>query len=296
MLKNIILLLRPHQWVKNLFCFIPLFFGRHLFDAEYILPCCFAFMAYCIAASGIYCFNDIYDAEADKKHPVKCKRPIASGAVGKPMAYIIMLGCFIAAFGIALAGQINLGISMMPVFAIIAFYILLNIAYCIRLKHIAIVDVFIIAVGFVLRVLIGGLATSIALSQWIILMTFLLALFLALAKRRDDVVMYEDTGIMARRNVNRYSVQFMNQAISIIASITMVSYIMYTVSPEVLERFNTSYLYATSIFVLAGILRYLQITIVDVKSGSPTKVLIKDRFIHACIAGWLLAFLIIIYF
>ena len=185
---------------------------------------------------------------------------------------------------------------MMPVFAIIAFYILLNIAYCIRLKHIAIVDVFIIAVGFVLRVLIGGLATSIALSQWIILMTFLLALFLALAKRRDDVVMYEDTGIMARRNVNRYSVQFMNQAISIIASITMVSYIMYTVSPEVVERFNTSYLYATSIFVLAGILRYLQITIVDVKSGSPTKVLIKDRFIHACIAGWLLAFLIIIYF
>lgn len=119
----------------------------------------------------------------------------------------------------------------------------------------------------------------------------MLALFLAFAKRRDDVVIYEDTGVKARRNVNRYNLQFMNQAISIVASITMVCYIMYTVSDEVVERMHTSYLYITSIFVLAGIMRYLQLTIVDVKSGSPTKVLMKDRFIQLCILGWGICFL-----
>ncbi len=186
--------------------------------------------------------------------------------------------------------------SLAAVYGVILFYIMMNIAYCVRLKHIAIVDVFVIALGFVLRVFIGGWATGIVLSQWVILMTFLLALFLAFAKRRDDVVMYENTGIMARRNVDRYSVEFLNQAISIIASITMVCYVMYTVSPEVTERFHTQYLYVTSVFVLAGIIRYLQITIVDVKSGSPTKVLMRDHFIHACIFCWLVSFLVIIYF
>lgn len=296
MIKNILLLLRPQQWVKNIFCFIPLFFGRHLFDMDYIIPCLVAFTAYCLAASGIYCFNDIFDSEADKKHPVKSKRPVASGAVSKPVAYSIMVLCFLAAYAVAAASQITMGLNMAAVYAIITFYIIMNIAYCVRLKHIAIVDVFIIAIGFVLRVLIGGLATGIWLSQWIILMTFLLALFLAFAKRRDDVVMYENTGVMARKNVNRYSVEFMNQAISIIASITMVSYIMYTVSPEVTARVGSTYLYTTSVFVLAGIIRYLQLTIVDVKSGSPTKVLMKDRFIHLCIIGWLAVFLILIYF
>ena len=178
---------------------------------------------------------------------------------------------------------------------IILFYLVLNIAYCVKLKQIALVDVFIIAFGFVLRILAGSVATGIKLSQWIILMTFLLALFLAFAKRRDDVVIYEDTGVKARKNVNRYNLQFMNQAIYIIASVTMVCYIMYTVSDEVIERMNTSYLYVTSIFVLAGLIRYLQITIVDVKSCSPTKVLMNHRFIQCCIAGWIITFFLILY-
>ena len=126
-------------------------------------------------------------------------------------------------------------------------------------------------------------------------MTFLLALFLAFAKRRDDVVIYQDTGVSARKNVNRYNLEFMNQTIGIIASITMVCYIMYTESEEVVERMHTQYLYATSVFVLAGIVRYLQITIVDVKSGSPTKVLMKDRFVQLCIIGWILTFILILY-
>ena len=179
---------------------------------------------------------------------------------------------------------------------VVVSYILLNIAYCVRLKQIALVDVFVIATGFVLRVFAGGFATGIYLSHWIILMTFLLALFLAFAKRRDDVVIYEDTGVIARKNVNRYNLDFMNQAITIVASITMVCYILYTVSPEVIERFDSPYVYITSIFVLAGIIRYLQLTIVDVKSGSPTKILMKDLFIQLCIVGWVCVFITIIYF
>jgi 4-hydroxybenzoate polyprenyltransferase len=126
-------------------------------------------------------------------------------------------------------------------------------------------------------------------------MTFLLALFLAFAKRRDDVVMYEETGVKARKNVDRYNLEFMNQTIGIVASIMMVCYIMYTVSDEVIARIGSHYLYITSIFVLAGIIRYLQVTIVDVKSGSPTKVLMKDRFIQTCVAGWMITFAIILY-
>lgn len=128
-----------------------------------------------------------------------------------------------------------------------------------------------------MRIILGGVATGIILSHWIIIMTFLLALFLAFAKRRDDVVMYENTGVKVRKNVNRYNIDFMNQAITIVATITVIAYIMYTVSPDVVARIKSPYLYMTSIFVLLGIMRYLQLTIVDIKSGSPTKVLMKDH-------------------
>lgn len=292
-MSYILKLLRPHQWLKNLFIFLPLFFDRHLTDAAYWLPCIIAFFAYSLAASAIYCFNDIWDVEADKLHPKKCKRPIASGKVSKSAGYFIAILCVILSFILIFVG---IGNASKSLDYIIIFYLIMNIAYCVKLKHIALVDVLIIAVGFVLRILAGGVATGIILSHWIILMTFLLALFLAFAKRRDDVVIYENTGVKARKNVNRYNLQFMNQAISIVASITMVCYIMYTVSDEVVERMQTSYLYVTSIFVLAGIMRYLQLTIVDVKSGSPTKVLMHDRFIQLCIAGWMLVFFIISYY
>ncbi len=295
MIKNIVLLLRPHQWLKNIFCFLPLFFDRHAMDMEYLFPCMIVFFAYSFAASGIYCFNDIYDVESDRKHPKKCKRPIASRAISKPMGYVIMAVCWAVSFGLIAFGGFY-GCEQNLVYAIIVFYIIMNIAYCIKLKQKAIVDVFIIAAGFVFRVLVGGFATGIWMSHWIILMTFLLALFLAFAKRRDDVVMFEETGMKVRKNVDRYNVTFMNQTIGIVASITMVCYIMYTVSPEVIERFNNKYLYITSVFVLAGIIRYLQVTIVDIKSGSPTMVLLRDRFIQLCIAGWVITFGILLYF
>ena len=294
-MKDIVLLLRPHQWLKNGFIFLPLFFDRHLFDIEYFIPSVLMFLSYCFAASSIYCFNDIWDVDADRKHPKKCKRPIACGAISKTCGYVLMIICFIISYAIIFLNDWKIGMGSFALYGIIAFYILMNITYCVKLKQVAIVDVFVIAVGFVLRIMAGGFATGIYLSHWIVLMTFLLALFLAFAKRRDDVVMYEESGVMMRKNVNRYNLTFMNQAIAIVASITMVCYIMYTVSPEVIERFHSSYIYVTSVFVLAGIIRYLQITIVDVKSGSPTKVLMNDRFIQTCLLGWLTVFALILY-
>ena len=179
--------------------------------------------------------------------------------------------------------------------SVIAVYILLNIAYCLYLKRVAIADVFIVSMGFVLRLVAGSSATQTPLSNWIVLMTFLLALFLAFAKRRDDVLIYNETGMKVRKTVSRFNLSFLNAAIVIIASVTLVCYIMYTVSPEVILRLNSEHLYVTSVFVLLGILRYLQRILVDGASGSPTRILMEDRFIQCTIAGWIAVFCIIIY-
>ena len=292
MMKNIVILLRPQQWLKNGFIFIPLFFDHKLTDWYCLCSAILAFFAYSFAASAIYCLNDLIDVEADRKHPKKCKRPIAAGVISKAQAILLVALCLGIAFAIA---SLLDSYAQWKVMGILGVYIVMNIAYCLKLKQMAIVDVFIIAVGFVLRIFVGGFATGVVLSQWIVLMTFLLALFLAFAKRRDDVVIYEDTGVLARKNVNRYNLPFMNQVIGVVSSITMVCYIMYTVDPEVIARMGSRYVYLTSVFVLAGIIRYLQLTIVDVKSGSPTKVLMKDKFVQCSIIGWIITFVLIIY-
>lgn len=286
--RNIFTLMRPQHWVKNVFVFLPIVFDGQVFNASRLASSTTVFVAFCLAASGIYCLNDVFDVEADRLHSNKSKRPVACGAVSKKQATLVSCVCIL----LALLTSTSCG---KVAFAILALYIMLNIAYSLKLKQTAIVDVFIIAIGFVLRVIAGGRASGVYVSHWIILMTFLLTLFIALAKRRDDVVVYEETGKVLRKNIVRYNLAFMNQAISIIASVTMVCYIMYSLSEEVTSRFHTKYLYITSLFVLAGIMRYLQITIVDVKSGSPTKVLMKDRFLQLCLAMWILAFVYFIY-
>lgn len=295
MIKNVLILIRPQQWLKNAFVFLPLFFDRHILDIKYVFPSLLVFVSFCFAASGIYCFNDCYDIEVDRMHPTKCKRPVASGALSRAIAYSMMVICFAISILILALGHFDIEGGRLKVIGVILFYIMMNFAYCVKLKQLAIVDVFVIAIGFVLRILAGGFATDIFLSHWIILMTFLLALFLAFAKRRDDVVMFEDSGVKMRKTINRYNLAFMNQVITVVGSLTMVCYIMYTVSPETIGRFQSPYIYTTSIFVLAGIIRYLQITTVDVKSGSPTEVLMKDRFIQACVLGWVLTFVLILY-
>lgn len=288
-LSALMRLIRPKQWIKNGFIFMPLFFGGELFNTDALLAGVIAFFAYSFAASSIYCFNDIYDVEADRRHPVKCHRPIASGAVSVKQAYGLMI----------LMLMLSIGFSSLlddwKTMGIILFYWCLNLGYCAKFKQYAIIDVCIVAFGFVLRLLAGGVATGVVLSKWIVLMTFLITLFMSFAKRRDDVIRMEKTGEAPRKNTSRYNLTFINQAITITASVTLVCYIMYTVSPEVLEHFHTDKLYLTTVFVLVGLLRYIQIAVVDQQSGDPTKILLRDRITQVIVVAWLAAFLFLIY-
>ena len=290
-MKKTLLLIRPQQWIKNGFVLIPMFFGGRLLNADDAIASVVTFFAFSFAASAIYCFNDIVDVDADRRHPVKCHRPIASGAVSVPTAYALMavlalLSALLLFFLPQRAGETA---------GIVAFYFLLNMAYCIWLKRHAIIDVCTVAFGFVLRILAGGMACDVAVSNWLVLMTFLLALFLSFAKRRDDVLRMNETGEPPRRNTIRYNITFVNQAITVTGTVTLVCYIMYTVSPEVVSRFHAPYLYLTSIFVLVGLLRYMQLTVVDEVSGDPTKILLRDRFTQAIVVAWIMSFLLIIY-
>lgn len=285
-------LLRPLQWLKNTFVFAPIFFSNHLLEMDYLIPTLIVFMSFCLISSSIYCFNDLRDAEADRLHPKKCKRPIASGHVSVKGGYTMMLACLVGAFALLLFAK---SINTPYLYIIIGCYWLMNIAYCLRLKQIAILDVSIIAIGFVMRVLIGGLATEIWVSHWLVLMTFLVTFFLALSKRNDDYRIYEQTGIKPRVSISGYNKTFINEATAIVGAVTLVCYIMYTMSPEVIERMGTRYVYLTTGWVLAGLLRYLQNMIVFGLSGSPTKSLVKDHFIQICILGWLTSFFVIIY-
>jgi 4-hydroxybenzoate polyprenyltransferase len=205
-----------------------------------------------------------------------------------------MVGFIVAAVAISLFAITTLCVDWKTL-AVVIFYWLLNIAYCTRLKQYAIIDVCVVASGFVLRILAGGQATDVVLSKWLVLMTFLLTLFLSFAKRRDDVLRMEETGEAPRRNTIRYNMTFINQAITITAAVTLVCYIMYTVSPEVIARVHTEYVYLTTVFVLLGLLRYIQLAVVDKRSGDPTKVILRDRFTQLIVLAWGLSFLIIIY-
>ena len=290
-MKNLIRLIRPHQWVKNLVVLLPVFFGGALLHIESVYAGLVTALCFSFAASSIYCLNDIVDVDDDRRHPVKCHRPLASGAISITQGYILMFLMFV----LSMLSTFLLRQSQLETASVILFYWLLNIAYCLKLKQYAIIDVCIVSFGFVLRILAGGYATSIHLSKWIVLMTFLLMLFLSFAKRRDDVIRMNETGHAPRQNTIRYNLTFINQAITITASVTLVCYIMYTVSPETIQNFHTDYLYLTSVFVLVGLLRYIQIAVVDKRSGDPTKVMLHDRFMQFVVLAFGLAFLFIIY-
>ena len=285
-------LLRPLQWLKNTFVFAPIFFSNNLLKMDYFVPTAIVFVAFCLISSSIYCFNDLSDVEADRLHPKKCKRPIASGNVSMKGGYLMMIACLVGAFVLLPFAK---SINTPYLYVLIGGYWLMNITYCVKLKQIAILDVSIIAIGFVMRVLAGGWVVDIWVSHWLVMMTFLVTLFLALSKRNDDYRIFEQTGIKPRVSITGYNKTFINEATAIVASVTMVCYIMYTMSSEVIERIGTRYVYLTSGWVLAGLLRYLQNMIVFGLSGSPTKSLVKDHFVQFCILGWIASFFVIIY-
>lgn len=289
-------LIRPRQWAKNGFVLLPMFFGKQLFVAQDWLCSGIAFLCFCLCSSSIYAVNDIVDAGHDRNHPVKKHRPVAAGLVSVRMAIAV------AIISICASLAFTAFIPSIWGTAIIAGYWIMNMAYCTFLKKTPILDVFIIAFGFVLRLALGGVACDIWLSPWIICMTFLLALLLALAKRRDDVLLslqtesnQEEARKEMRKSANSYNLEFLSSALSMIAAVTMVCYILFTLSPETMARMGSQYVYLSSVFVLAGILRYLQKVFVYNDSGSPTKILWTDKFILGCIFGWVLTFFIILY-
>lgn len=284
---SLLKLLRPEQWVKNMFMFIPAFFAGALFNYNVLLQVSLGFLAFCAVASSIYIINDYRDIEADQNHPEKCQRPLASGEVSSRQALIAMMILF--ATGLSISLLINIWF-----FGILLIYISLNLGYSFGLKHISILDIFIVASGFLLRTLAGGIVADVYISQWLVIMIFLLALFLALAKRRDDLIIGMQSGKLMRKSVQHYNLEFTNASLTMLSGIIIVSYLMYTISEEVTNRLG-NHLYFTSIFVIAGIMRYLQITLVENNSGSPTKLLYSDSFIRITLIGWILSFFAIIY-
>lgn len=286
-------LIRIEQWVKNLFVFLPLFFSGNIFETDLFLKSLYAFLVFSLTASSIYILNDYSDIESDKKHPEKKHRPLASGAISKPTALSILGFLILSVFGLLVIGEMFLNINIWKFTIIIVFYFLMNLAYTFHLKHVAIIDVTIVALGFVLRVLAGGYATGIPISQWAILLTFVLALVLALGKRRGELINAQISG-KTRRALDGYNVQFADIALSISVTLAIISYLMFTVTAEVQDRFGIKIFY-TVIFVVFAFLRYLQQTLVYNRTESPTKIVYKDRYIQITIILWIVSFLLLIY-
>jgi 4-hydroxybenzoate polyprenyltransferase len=281
-------LLRIKDWVKNLFVFIPLFFAGKLFQFQKLESLLLAFISFSLVASSIYIINDYRDIEADKKHPVKNSRPLAAGTVSVSSAFILFPLCCIGGLLIAFSVKLTF-------FFIVLAYFILNLSYCFGLKDISILDISLIAVGFVLRIKGGGVAASVGVTHWLMIMVFLLALFLAITKRRDDLYLKQTSGVDMRKAIKGYNLELLNILLAIISAIIIIAYIMYTISPDVIRRLGTYRLYYTAIFVIAGLFRYLQITYINKESESPTKALYKDLFLQIVLVLWVISFYVILY-
>ncbi|WP_422104211.1 decaprenyl-phosphate phosphoribosyltransferase [Winogradskyella sp.] len=289
-LNEFLRLMRLKHWAKNLFIFLPLFFAGKMMELDLVINASIVFISFSFAASAVYILNDWCDVERDRAHPTKKDRPLAAGKVKPWQALILGLILIFVAF------TISIFILDGPWATIIlGYYVAQNILYTFKLKHYAIVDVTIIAIGFVLRIIIGGIVTDIELSQWIIILTFLLSLFLALSKRRDDIVVLMNTNTKLRKSLDGYSLKFIDTSMSISAVIIVLAYLMYTLSPEIVARYG-EYIYITTFFVFIGILQYLKLTQVMENSSSPTKLLFKNLFLQLIILGWIGCYIILIYF
>lgn len=294
LMKNYLKLIRVEQWVKNLFVFAPLFFSGKITNSYLFYESIFAFLVFSLTASSIYIINDYFDIESDKKHPEKKSRPLASGAVSKRSAEILFVFLVLLAIASILVGNYIFHTNFWKFGVIIGFYFVMNLLYTFKLKHVAIVDICIIAIGFVLRVLAGGYVTGIIVTNWAILLTFVLALVLAIGKRRGELINAQISG-KTRKALDGYNVQFADIALSISCTLAIICYLMFTLSPEVQARFHPRVFY-TVIFVVFAFLRYLQQTLVYNKTESPTKIVYKDRYIQITIVLWVIVFLLQIYF
>ena len=288
MFRNIIISLRPRQWLKNLFVFAALIFARQFTEPHQLLLSVAAFIIFCLLSGAVYLFNDLADAEGDRRHEVKKDRPIASGRLSKPAA-------FITAFLISLAA-LAAGFLIRPSFGGIAFlYLVMMIAYSLFLKHVVIVDVIMIAFGFILRVLAGGVIIQVPISDWLYLCTFLLSLFLALSKRRHEVVLLGEDAGLHRKILREYSAPLLDQMIAVVTSSTLMAYALYTLTPRTRIMVSTK-LYLTIPFVVYGIFRYLYLVHRKTGGGQPEKTLLTDPALMINICLWVISVFLILRF
>ncbi len=286
--RALLISLRPHQWTKNLLVFAGLLFGQSLLDTEALVRSVAAFAIFCALSSAVYLFNDILDREGDRRHPLKAGRPIASGAL--PVSWASAVAALLTAGGLAAAGALG-----QAFFFVAAAYVALQALYSGPLKRIVIIDVLTIAAGFVLRAAAGAVAIDVPISHWLLVLTVLLALFLALSKRRHEIVLLADGAVNHRQILGEYSPYLLDQMISVVTASTLVAYAFYTISPETEQRFHTTLLGLTLPFPLYGIFRYLYLVHRKDLGGSPSELLLTDRPLLICVALWALAVTAIIY-
>jgi decaprenyl-phosphate phosphoribosyltransferase len=281
-------LVRVHQWVKNGFIFLPAFFGQTLNEGS-VLPLLFGFVCFSLSASAVYIFNDIVDAPADRLHKEKKERPIAAGKVSIGIAYglaaVLLTTSLIGAYFI---DQLF--------FAACIFYLVQNLFYSLWLKRFALIDITIISLGFLIRLFAGGVIADVPISNWMYIMAFLLAMLLALGKRRDDLLILKNEGKEMRKAIRGYNLEFVNVMTVMLSAVTIVAYIMYTLSADVVARVGSPYVYVTSLFVFLGVMRYLQLAMVYENTGSPTLILLKDRPTGLIVLAWLFTFGYLLYF
>lgn len=281
--------MRVYQWSKNLLVLAALIFAKQVMVPDQVLKSLLAFTAFCLAASATYIFNDYLDIEKDRSHPKKRNRPLASGALSVHAAYVLIIVLF--ASSVALAYSIRL-----PFLLSLLFYIVLTITYSLWLKHFVIIDVMAVSLGFVTRAMAGALALNVAFSNWLVVCTLFLALFLGLSKRRSEITLLEEGAHNHRRVLFHYTVHYLDQLILIVAGGTLITYTIYTCSPEVVSRLGTDKLYLTLPFVVYGLFRYLFIVHERTGGGDPSSTLLQDWPLGVTVALWGIACMVIIYF
>ncbi len=288
MLIGLIRSMRPRQWAKNVFVLAPLVFAQRLTDPEALRNTFLAFVGFCCASSAVYLFNDIRDRVEDRQHPLKRQRPIAAGTVSVTVASVATLILVLSAFAFA----IPFGVAYV---GILIAYLLINLFYSLGLKELVILDVMAVSLGFVLRVLAGGLAIDVEVSAWLLLCTILLALFLAFSKRRHELILLADDASNHRPVLSHYSPLFLDQMINVVTASTVVSYAIYAISPETVERFQTRNLIFTIPLVLFGIFRYLYLIYQKPTDENPTEAILSDPPFLVNMVLWAAAVMWIVY-
>ncbi len=288
MLKHLIISLRPYQWVKNLLVFAPLVFSISFLKLEAIISSLLAFASFCLISGSIYLLNDVKDRKLDRLHPLKNKRPIASGKISSKVAIIASLILFFC--GSLLSLYINIG-----TFSLILIYVILNVCYSLGLKYIIILDIIIVALGFLIRALTGALAINVSASPWLLTCTFMLALLVVIGKRRSELNLLKNMASDHRKTLEDYNLILLDGLLFICAGAGIITYTLYTMAVETISRFETQWLIGTTPIVIYSIFRYLYLIYAKDEEGDPTRLILRDKPMLISGLLWMISIPVIIY-